>query len=235
MNPLERRKDARIGLSIPVRVQGHDAEGPAWEEMTTSEDASYGGVRFPLRHPVVAGHVLMLSLPFPKNLRRYAVGEPFYHVYSLVRAVLPAWPATRVGVKFLGKTPPKGYEANPGGRYLLPNDPRPAPASTERRHFKRLDVYLNLKLKRTGGATGEEEQTVTENLGRGGARVTTGMGVDKGELLVVEDPGGAFSTRAEIRNVFIGKDGVPRLNLRFVAGEATERLVAAAGIANLGG
>lgn len=233
MNPPERRKDPRFGLSIPVRVQGHDAEGPPWEEMTTSEDASYGGVRFPLRHPVVAGHVLLLSLPFPKNLRRYAVGEPFYHVYSLVRAVLPAWPATRVGVMFLGKTPPKGYETKPGGRYLLPSDSLPVP--TERRYFKRLDVSLNLRLKRTDGAAAQEEQTVTENLGRGGALVRTGMGVGKGELLVVEDPGGAFSTRAEIRNVFIGKDGVPRLNLCFIAGEATDRLVAMAGLARLGG
>lgn len=234
MAPPDRRKDPRIGLAIPVRIQAHDADGTAWEEMTTSEDASRGGVRFLLRHPVPVGQVLQLSLPLPTNYRSYALGEPFYRPYALVRAVLPAWPATRVGVMFLGRTPPKGYQRNPGGRYLLPNDPRPVPIPTERRQFKRLDVYLNLKLKRTGGAAAQEEQTVTENLGRGGARVMTSMGVDKGEVLVVEDPGGAFSTRAEIRNVFIGKDGVPRLNLRFVEGEATERLVAAAGIAHLG-
>jgi hypothetical protein len=200
--------------------------------MTTSEDASYGGVSFALRHPVAAGQVLSLSLPLPTNYRRTALGEPVYRVYGLVRGLVPDGPATRVSVMFLNK-PPKGYETNPGGRYLLSTD-RPAPVGAERRQFKRVDLCLNLKLRRTHGGVAQEEQTVTENLCRGGARVTTGMGVNKGEMVVVEDPAGTFSTRAEIRNVFIGKDGVPRLNLCFVSGEATERLVAATGIVQFG-
>ena len=47
MPPAERRRDPRTGLSVPVRVNGHDPDGTAWEEMTATDDASYGGASFP--------------------------------------------------------------------------------------------------------------------------------------------------------------------------------------------
>jgi hypothetical protein len=136
----------------------------------------------------------------------------------------------RVSVMFLGKNPPKGYEENPGGRYLLPTDPKPE--KKERRQFRRLDVVLTLRLRRYDpiGGTLQEEQTMTENLSRGGLRVQTGMAVSKGEIVFVEDPKGSFSTRAQIQHLFIGKDGIPRLNLRFLNGGAPERLILAAGL-----
>ncbi|MFI5182986.1 MAG: hypothetical protein ACHQNV_01200, partial [Vicinamibacteria bacterium] len=77
------------------------------------------------------------------------------------------------------------------------------------------------------GGSGQEEQTVAENLCKTGARVMTTMPVAKGEIVVLEEVGGDFRTRAEIRNVYIGQDHVPRLNLRFLDVEAPERLVAA--------
>jgi hypothetical protein len=222
-----------MSVSIPVQVRGHDENGTPWEEMTSSEDASRGGARFALKKTVHIGQVLQVSLPLPKAYRRFGLTDPSYKVYTLVRDVFPAWPANRVGVMFLGEHPPKGYEQNPGGRYLLPTDAKPAPK--ERRQYTRLDVFINLKLRRSNadGTSIQEEQTVTENLSRGGARVYTALKVDKGEILEVEDPAGSFSTRVEVRNVFVGKDGVPRLNLRFLDGAAPDKLIAAAGIAGL--
>jgi hypothetical protein len=129
---------------------------------------------------------------------------------------------------FLGKSPPKGFEKNPTGRYLLPSDPPPAPK--ERRRFERIEnVFLNLKLTRldSGGAPLQEERTVAENLGKGGARVMTAMAVAKGEVLMLQEMGGGFSTRAQIRNVYIGQDRIPRLNLQFLDSEAPDRLVSA--------
>jgi hypothetical protein len=67
---------------------------------------------------------------------------------------------------------------------------------------------------------------VAENLGKGGARVLTSMPVVQGEIVLVEEVGGPFRTRAEIRNIFIGTDKVPRLNLKFLDGEAPDRLIA---------
>ena len=224
--PKERRKGIRMRLSLPVQVQGHDADGP-WEEMTQSEDASDGGACLPLRHPVLTGHALYLSLPLPKRFRRHDLTEASYRVYGLVRVVGPPLQAgggPRVGVMFLGKQPPKGYEKNPGGRYFLPTDPKPSRA--ERRQFRRLEMFLNFRLQRTdGGAGGQEEQTVAENLCKGGARLLTSLPLAKGEIVLLEELGGSFRTRAEIRNVYIGQDRIPRLNLHFLDGEAPDRLV----------
>jgi hypothetical protein len=224
----DRRRDPRRNFNLPVRVQGHDPDGTAWEEMTQSEDACFGGVALPLKHAVFVGQALFLSLPLPKAFRQYSLSDATYRVYALVRDVaLP--PVNRVGVMFLGKHPPRGYEANPGGRYLMPNDPPPAPK--ERRSARRVDVFVNLKLVRANGSV-QSEQTVTENLSRGGVRVMSSLPVQKGEVVVIEDPHGAFSLRAEARGVFVGKDGIPRINLRFVDGSKPDALIAATGLAS---
>jgi PilZ domain-containing protein len=227
----DRRKDVRMGMNLPVRVQGHNPDNEQWEEMTTSDDASHGGTSFnlPVRHTLVPGQVLLLSLPLPKNFRQYAMAEPSYRAYALVRHVAKSGNVARVGVMFLGQKPPKGYELNPGGRFLLPEDPRPpAPGQKERRKHERREVFLNLRLKRTDPSTGQvqEETTVTDNVSPGGARVRTGMAVSKGEVLMVEEVSGPFRTRAEIRNLFIGKDGIPRLNLSFLDGILPDRILA---------
>jgi hypothetical protein len=59
----------------------------------------------------------------------------------------------------------------------------------------------------------------------------TSLPVSKGEILLVEDPHGAFSLRAEAINVFVGKDGIPRLNLRFLDTEGSGPLIASSGLA----
>lgn len=219
-----------MALTLPVQVHGTESDGRSWEEMTSTDDASFGGASFALRRPLAVGRAVRLLLPLPKRFRRYDVVESTYHVFGLVRDVTAGKPGgpSRVGVMFLGKTAPRGYDKNPGGLYLLPSDPAPA-ASKERRLRTRLDnVYVNLKLQRIGAVGGgSEERTVAENLGKGGARVMTSLPLAKGEIVMVEELGGPFRTRAEICNVYIGQDRIPRLNLHFLDAEAPDRLVQA--------
>ena len=47
----------------------------------------------------------------------------------------------------------------------------------------------------------------------------------KGDTLTVEEVGGEFKTRAEVRRVQIGKDGHPRLSLLFIDEPVPERLL----------
>ncbi len=225
----ERRNEPRMALALPVQVHGTESDGRAWDEMTSTDDASIGGASFTLKRSLVVGRAVQLSLPLPKRFRRYDVAESTYHVYALVRDVKSAarGAGSRVGVLFLGKTPPRGYDKNPGGLYLLPSDPPPPPK--ERRLRTRLDnVFVNLKLQRIGlTGSGSEERTVAENLGKGGARVMTSLPLAKGEIVMIEELGGPFKTRAEICNVYIGQDRIPRLNLHFLDAEAPDRLVQA--------
>ena len=145
-----------MGMNVTVQVRGHDQDGAAWEEMTASDDISYGGASFPLHTPTASGQVLLLSAPLPRNFRRYDLQETSYKSYALIRNSRATDSGTRVvGVMFLGRVPPKGFEAKPGGRYRLPSDPRganapvePQPPPSERRRNERLQLFVDVRLRR---------------------------------------------------------------------------------------
>ncbi len=221
----ERRHHARLPLTMPVRVSGFGADGHPWTEMSTVKDASASGAAFLLKHPVTRGHVLHLSLPLPKRYRSYDLGDASYHVYVLVRAVVPEGAGARVGVMFLGKHPPRGFDKHPAGLYLLPNDPSPA-KSRERRGCSRLDIFVNVRLTRLHHPSARQERTIAENIGRRGARVLSSLPVETGEVLLFTEIDGGFETRVEIRGHYLGPDNIPRLNLHFLDAPAPDRLVA---------
>lgn len=62
-------------------------------------------------------------------------------------------------------------------------------------------------------------------MGKGGARVMTTMQLEKGAIVEIQEMGGTFKTRAEIRNIYVGADHVARLNLHFLDEEPPDRLV----------
>jgi hypothetical protein len=227
MTQEERRHNPRLHLALPVRVQGHDSDDAPWEEMASVTDASPAGVALSMRHRISRGQVVQLTLPLPKRFRRYDVSEAAYRIFALVRVVTPEGAGSRVGVMFLGRNPPGGYEVKPGGLFLLPSDAPPATAPRDRRKVPRLDVFVNLMIRRlqSEGPGPREEQTIAENIGKNGARVLTSMQVIKGDVVEIEELGGTFRTRAEVRNAYVGTDHIPRLNLCFLDAEAPPHLV----------
>jgi hypothetical protein len=216
----EKRQELRMNLNLPVRVGGHEKTGQAWEEMTTSADASRHGASFVLQHGVEKGEVLQLTLPLPKPFRAYDINEASYRVWALVRNV-HAVDATlsQVGVLFLGRNPPRDYLNNTNMRYLLPSDP--APKAKDRRLEERRTVFVTLKIAHGG----KEELTVAEDLSRGGAKVPTSFELRKGDLVTVEELTGLFHCKAEVRNVSQGEDKVRRVNLKFIDGSAPDQLL----------
>jgi len=220
----ERRKQARVALKIPTRVQGRDADGKAWEEMTTTADASGGGLALVLERPVRIGQCLHFSMPLPKRFRSHDLADQSYRVYGLVRSVFGSIPPARVGVMFIGRHPPRGAsDPLPSELFLLPGDPKPE----ERRAHPRYEVRLRVTLERPSTADGSPatEETAAENLSRWGALVRTALPVAKGEMVLVSEREGRYRSRAEIRNVSIGADGLVRLNLLFVDGPVPDELL----------
>jgi hypothetical protein len=216
-------------MRLPVRVQGRESDGTAWEEISSSDDGSAAGLGLLLKRSVVLGQVLHFSLPLPQRFRQYDLTDSTYRTYALVRNVRPApGGGVRIGVVFLGKNPPRGAHALPGELYLLPGDPTPV----ERRKFQRQLARFSLKLgaEQAPGGVAVEERTVAEDISQRGARVrATTLPVVKGAILQVEEIGGDFKTRAEVRNISIGADGHPRLNLLFLDAPTPERLLPAVG------
>jgi hypothetical protein len=306
----ERRKFPRLGLAIPLRVQGFLADRSTWEEFSTTTDVSSGGACFPLAHEVDLGQVLLLSFALPKRLRQYDLNEVTYRIYTLVRGVRRRSDRPRIGVMFFGKFPPRGFDERPSARYLLPSDsvpyapapqglregytppggieaivkepspeetiafgesrafaddpplpqpplaasatgpdgaprlragvpPAPAPGSngpdfypsreppTDRRGAPRFQVFVNftIQLVDEWGAVLQEELTVADNVARGGARVMTSLSFHVGDVILLQEAGGGFATRAEVRGVTRVQTAIDRLHLRFVDRQAPERLL----------
>jgi len=275
-----RRKHERLGLAIPVRVQGYLAGGETWEEISTTIDVSERGACFPLNRAVELGHVLRLTLGLPKRLRNFDTTDSAYRVYSLVRFVERRSERARVGVLFFGQFPPRGFQERPEGRYLLPGDalhkapraagaakaeassvtpaqpaaPQAAAAPSEpvgppvtpaapvpdaptsdflpsedgdRRSAPRLDVFVNflLQLADAQGTILQQELTVADNISRGGARVMTTLSFHAGDVVLLQEAGGAFATRAEIRGISRVQPSFERLHLRFLDRQAPDRLL----------
>jgi PilZ domain len=110
-----------------------------------------------------------------------------------------------------------------GEIHLDPN----SPALHDRRASSRLNLFVNFTLQQVDewGTVLQEELTVADNLSRGGAHVMTSLEFAKNDVIQLEESGGGFATRAEVRGVKRGRDGIIRLHLRFLDGETPDRLL----------
>jgi hypothetical protein len=222
----ERRQSIRMGLALPMRVQGFEADGSTWEEDTTTDDISEGGCSFPVSRRVELGQVLLLFIPLPKRLRQYDPNETSYRVYALVRRLLHRPQRSRVGVMFFGKSPPQGFEEEPAARFLLPSDLSPL-AAPERRSSARFQRLVDFTLQQVDewGTVLQEELTMADNVAKGGAHVLTSLEFMRGDVVLLRQAGGEFDTRAEVRDVLTGEDGLRRLHLKFLDRQAPDRLL----------
>jgi hypothetical protein len=285
--PTERRKNPRLGLAIPVRVQGWLGDGSSWEEISGTIDVSSGGACFGLNHEVELGQVLLLSAGLPKRLRQYDLHDASYRVYTLVRSVRRIADPPRVGVMFFGKYPPRGFTERPGALYLLPSDslvnapaprglredgdsgavaapitggfttvsrterppetgktpalsrppvPSPGPpreflaprdTPADRRVAPRIQVFVNFTIQQVDewGVVLQEELTVADNVSKGGARVMTSLSFHVGDVILVQEAGGGFATRAEVRAVTKVQSAIERLHLHFLDRQAPDRML----------
>jgi serine/threonine protein kinase len=132
------------------------------------------------------------------------------------------------GVTLPLPTPVPAGAPTSGSITMTGSPPVPHDDWAERRRSTRLEIFVNFQLKRVGtlGTVLQEERTIAENISRNGARVMTSMNaVAIGDVVQLEEVGGNFKTRAEVRNAYVGRDKIRRLNLRFVDDQAPDRLV----------
>lgn len=81
----DRRREARIPLTIPMEVTGFDIGGKFFCELTKTVDISESGCSFPLKHCLERGGIIAIKV-IVKDDKKKAGQRPF--LYQVARATL---------------------------------------------------------------------------------------------------------------------------------------------------
>lgn len=238
-NPSERRRERRAPLHQILVYQAYNSDGTTVEDRAEMCDASTRGASFLIDERLDPGRVLHLAAPLPRRFRTFDSDTPSYFVYAIVRHVEPVHERFRVGVMFFGKQPPKGFDTHPGALYFLPGDERQQPAAIPqeeapiepdpggRRQSPRFRIFVDFVMRQVDewGTVLAEELTVAENVSLGGACVYTSLPLRVGHVVHVQERGGTFEARAEVRDTYVGVDRIRRVSLSFLDGRGPVHLV----------
>jgi len=95
----------RLGLSLPVTVNGNDVSGAPFAETTRTLNVSGGGICFETRRRLGPGLRLTLHVSLPEAWRGRFGGRAVYRVRAVVCRVerLEGEGVSRVGARFLGE------------------------------------------------------------------------------------------------------------------------------------
>ena len=97
----------RVGLHLPLDVDGRDAGGARFSETTRTLNVSGGGLAFETGRDLQMGSRLDLRIELPLPLRHHFGGKAAYAVRAVVcRVERPQGAAiARIGVRFLDEIP----------------------------------------------------------------------------------------------------------------------------------
>src|SRR5438067_13834216 len=237
-----RRVRERIGLPLPVRVNGRHSVDHEWTEMSHLVDVTPFGARLRLKRPTEVGRLLLLTLAMPRKLRCFDHVEDQYRVWSLVRNVrfLDAdkqlGPVVEIGVAFVGKRPPKSFAVDPLRRYDIAkpsteaslwavrdesgerlSETKITDKRKETRHSIPIEVLIEVFDEK--GELSLQEKSVTENISQFGAAIFTSLDVLPGSFVKVSSEQYGASVLAVVRARRAAADGIPRLHLEFIGSE----------------
>jgi len=233
----ESRRIQRIGLALPIRIEGKVNKEVAWSEITRLQDVSAFGAGFNLNRPVKRGRLVALTMPMPRQLRCYDYMEPQYRIWGLVRrciAIKNSIDAEQyaIGVAFIGKHPPLSYSDNPAKLYDIKQleeqgfwqiveasqnpDERELPKELRRHSRYQIPVNVLLEILDEEGNVVTAEMTVTENISLGGASVFTSLNADVGSFIRVTSEQYNTTIISVVRGKRLGPDSIPRLHVEFI-------------------
>jgi len=228
----------RLELKLPVRIRCREAVAVEWTEITRLIDVTPFGAGFTLKRPIEKGRLLHMTIPMPRQLRVFDHVEDQYKIWALVRYVRPVAPPGsksllfEVGVAFVGKNPPRSYEADPAKRYeigsLTPGQlstaeewtPAEMSSSDKRSHTRHnIPVDMLIETFKDNGELEYSEYTVTENISQKGAAIYTTLNLPVGRFIRLSSEQYKVSVYAAIRGHSMGPAGVPRIHTEFIDSE----------------
>ena len=234
----EDRRIQRIGLALPIRIEGKINQEVAWSEITRLQDVSAFGAGFVLNRPVKRGRLVALTLPMPRQLRCYDYMEPQYRIWGLVRRCIgirsngAETVQYAIGVAFIGKYPPLSYKQDPAKLYEITQiedkglwnvveapdrpDERDLPKELRRHSRYQIPVNVLLEILDEEGNVIEAEMTVTENISLGGASVFTSLHADVGSFIRFSSEQYNTTIISVVRGKRLGTDSIPRIHIEFI-------------------
>ena len=233
----EDRRIQRIGLALPIRIEGKVNQEVAWSEITRLQDVSAFGAGFILNRPIKRGRLVALTLPMPRQLRCYDFMEPQYRIWGLVRRCVSVKNSIdaeqyAIGVAFIGKHPPLSYKENPAKLFEIKQleekgfwhiveapakpDERDLPKELRRHSRYQIPVNVLLEILDEEGNVIEAEMTVTENISLSGASVFTSLHADVGSFIRVSSEQYNTTIISVVRGKRLGTDSIPRLHVEFI-------------------
>ncbi len=106
---IERRRERRIAIELPVELHGTDRDGQPFEEATRSENVCAGGVAFATRFELAPGMEVEIRILLPRRgsepASDFATRGRIVHVKPLGRN------EKSVGVQFIGPRFPRIFHS----------------------------------------------------------------------------------------------------------------------------
>ena len=98
-------RERRVGLHLPIEVNGQDASGVSFRDSAKTVNISGGGLCFETRRELMIGARLALQIQLPPLLQKHFGGKATYKARAVVcRAERTSdQDLARVGVRFLGE------------------------------------------------------------------------------------------------------------------------------------
>ena len=239
--PENRRAD-RTPSELKTIVQIKESEDISWREVTRVATVSRNGAGFSLSRPCTMGRLVTLVMPLDPDLRAYDENEKVYPIMGIVQycneGMIDGEKVFHVGVGFIGKLIPESFKADPTQSYRICGMTKAGlweitEAGSEFKNRKQprywfaLGVTITL-LQKAEKPTSKEE-TVTKNVGTGGASVACSLDATVGDKVKFACKELDFYSIAIVRNRKAGMDSeAPTLHLEFVDAEfPIDRVIAA--------
>jgi hypothetical protein len=211
-------------------VQFRTSAEHTWKEVTTALNVSKSGASFLLEHPCEVGRLVSLVISMPVEYRIYDLSEELYRVIGLIQYCHETPSPTgetmySVGVAFVGKDLPAGYDSNPTQNYHISGTTpsgmwqiKPSSKGFKLRGAARfwvsLDVTITLiQKKRT---VDYKLDTVTCNVSASGALVVCRLDVAKGAKVKFACKELEFYSVCVVRDRQMRDGIIPLLHLEFV-------------------
>lgn len=227
----------RLELKLPVRITCRETADFKWVEITRLTDVTPFGAGFTLKRPTEKGRLLHMTIPMPRQLRVFDHVEDQYRVWGLVRYLKATVnkadksPLFTVGVAFIGKRAPRGYDEDPTRRFEIAGSAAESLVTVEgidtvvkhqagrdnrvhTRHNMPIDMLLEVLDEK--GNLAHSENTVTENISLNGATLFTSLSLPVGRFVRLNSSQYQLTVHAVIRSTSTGADGIPRIHVEFI-------------------